>query len=102
LSNDPILCVARGHSEEFCTPAHSDANEGLDRYAPATARLWDSSHDPIPTLDVNDRVCTATECRIRDGDTWIFGSFEHFTGDFTASQSDRVRAFLRQVLTGTQ
>ncbi len=96
LSNDPILCVARGHSEDFCTPTRDDAYRELDRYSQAVEPLAEDEVS-VPVLDVNDRVCTDTTCRIRDGDTWIFGSFEHFTGDFTQAQGDRVRAFLDQL-----
>ena len=97
LSNDPILCVARGHSEDFCTPSRDDAYRELDRYSQALGPVAEDLEASVPVLDVNDRVCTDTTCRIRDGDTWIFGSFEHFTGDFTQAQGDRVRAFLDQL-----
>jgi peptidoglycan/LPS O-acetylase OafA/YrhL len=92
LSDDPLLCLARGRSESHCTLDRDDALQLVDRYRPARNSVVHSTG--IPVLDVNRAICTKQACRIRIDDVWVFGAFEHITQDFTFSQRDAVAEFL--------
>ena len=96
-SLDPLVCLARGRTEQDCAPEPAAALLGARLFGPAEQRLrTDGVLDAV--LDVNASLCTARECRLSDDGVYTFAASGHLTLPFTLNKADDVAAFLDALL----
>ena len=96
-SSDPLVCLARGRSEQDWAPDPATSLVGSRLFGPAERRLRaDGLLDSV--LDVNESLCTELGCQLSSDGVYTFAASNHLTLPFTLQQAEAIKALLDELV----